>query len=65
MPRNIILKNQKNHSLENISSPKTVKNGQKWLVFWPYKAKFRAFFQKCLPMTSKHAQKRHSRHIKK
>ena len=40
MPKNIILKNQKNSLTRKILSPKMAKKRPKMAVFWPSRAKF-------------------------
>ena len=61
MGKNIIFKNQKNHSLEKMQSPKNCKNGKKWLVVFVLEGRFFTLFHNFLKITSEYAQK----HIKK
>ena len=63
MPKNIILKNQKNSFTRKISKSEKLrkwpKKGPIMAVFWPWRVEFWPFFHNFLQITSKYAQKHH------
>ena len=59
IPKNIILKNQKNSLTRKIFKSKKLQKWPKIAVFWPLEVRILTLFSQFLQITSKYAQKHH------